>query len=323
MAVPLRLGVAMCSYNGEAYIGQQIASILAQTRPVDCIVVSDDGSTDDTPGRVEAALRAGPVPWRFLGDGRLGITQNFARAVAACDADVILLCDQDDVWQPHKVERMARVFEEDPSALLAFSDARLVDAALQDLGRSQFQMVRMTDRLHHALEGPRAFETLLRRNVVTGATVAFRRSLLDAALPFMDGWLHDEWLAILAAVQGGLRCVAEPLVLYRQHWRNQCGMRPEGLARQLRQAAQQGAAPTGVMRLQVLQHRLNQTASHGTPAQFKCLGASLQFAQWQVALPRIRPLRAMPIAAKLMLGAYQRYSGGLRCAVKDLLAARN
>ncbi len=316
----LTLGVALCTYNGAAYVGAQIESILKQTRPVHEIVVSDDGSRDDTLERVQRQLAGHPVRCTLLGDGRRGITQNFARAVAACSADVIFLCDQDDVWLPQKVERLAAVFEADPKALLVFSDARLVDQDLNDLGRSQFDMVRMRPALQRALEGPRAFETLLRRNVVTGATVAFRRTLLTRALPFIDGWLHDEWLAILAAAYDGLRCVPEPLVLYRQHGSNQCGMRPEPVVRQVSAAARTQKPGMGTKRLQAVLDRLQSHPSERAQAQLEWLRAAESFQAVRSALPPGRWQRVAQIAAWLLGGRYNRFGDGVRSAAKDFLA---
>lgn len=317
----LRTGVALCTYNGAAYVHEQIASILRQTHQVDRIVVSDDGSRDDTLARAAEALEGCGADWTLMPEGRLGITQNFARAVAACGTDIVFLCDQDDVWLPHKVQTVLGVFERDPQALLVFSDARLVDGQLQDLGRSQFEMVRMNQQLFTALEGPQSFETLLRRNVVTGATVAFRRTLLDDALPFVDGWLHDEWLAIIAAARGGLRGVPEPLVLYRQHGRNQCGMRPESLGEQLAGAARTSGPATGSRRLGTLTERLQARALGGASSRLAWVEDAQRFALWRSSLPAARWERALPIAAKLAAGHYARHADGLRSAAKDILAA--
>lgn len=321
---PLRIGVALCTYNGGAYIRAQLESILRQTRRVDTLVVSDDGSRDDTCTQVEQTLHAAPLHWQLLRDGRLGVTRNFARAVQACDADLILLCDQDDVWRDDKVAHLAAVFEHDPAALLAFSNAELVDAQLQPLGRTQFQHVRMTPALRQALAGPRAFEALLRRNVVTGATVAFHRRLLDLALPFAESWLHDEWLAILAAAGGGLRPVDDTLVSYRQHGRNQCGMRPEPLAQQLAAAA---AATAGrdtdirTRKLQALAQRMQGLPGERAAQQRQWLAEAQRFQARRAALPHARWQRALPVALQWVSGQYGRFADGTRSAAKDLLAA--
>jgi glycosyltransferase involved in cell wall biosynthesis len=323
---PLSVGVALCCFNGESYIEQQIASILKQTRPVDLIVISDDGSADSTVEYAKALLNTQDIPWRLIQEGRLGIAQNFARAVEACETDIIFLSDQDDIWLPQKIEELLRVFEQDANALLACSDATLVDESLIDLGRNQFDMVRMTARLRAILQGPDSFPTLLRRNVVTGATVAIRRALLVDALPFNDDWLHDEWLAIIAAARKGLRIIPIPLVLYRQHSRNQCGMRPERLTTQLSQAARRSATSDDEKRFAGLQLRLEERLSHCDKERTRYLlqiQACRVFAQWRMTLPHSRRMRIPAITRNWITGAYDRYSDGLRSAIKDLLAVRN
>ena len=315
----MKLSVAMCTYNGERFVAEQLRSILEQSKKVDEIVVSDDGSSDATLERVREALAAfpGQAPELTVLTGeRLGIVRNFSRAVGACTGDIIFLCDQDDVWLPSKVGEMISVFGHDPDALLACSDAHLVDGNLVPLGRSQFQMVRMTDGLRRSLEGPSGFEALLRRNVVTGATVAFRRELLGIALPFSDCWLHDEWLAIMAAAKGGLRLVDKPLVLYRQHGSNQCGMKPESLAAQLVQASAKAPEHSGSKRIRRVMERLD----HPDSRRMKHLESALAFEERRKSLPASRIARAFMIG--LMAEKYLRHADGARSAVKDMLARR-
>ena len=315
----MKLSVAMCTYNGERFVAEQLRSILEQSKKVDEIVISDDGSTDATLDEVRKTLAAfpGQAPeLKMLTGKRLGIVRNFSRAIDACTGDIIFLSDQDDVWLPSKVEEMISVFGRDPDALLACSDARLVDGQLGDLGRSQFQMVRMTDSLRSSLEGPEGFEALLRRNVVTGATVAFRRELLGIALPFSDCWLHDEWLAILAASKGGLRLVDKPLVLYRQHGSNQCGMRPEPLSTQLAQASAKAPEHVGARRIRHVMERLE----HPDSRRMRHLESALVFEEQRSRLSASRIARAFSIG--MMAGKYWLHADGARSAAKDMLARR-
>jgi len=108
---------------------------------------------------------------------------------------------------------------------LLHSDARLVDARLGDLGCSLFDALELgPDELQRVHEGC-GFDVLLRRSIVTGATAAFRRDLLAFAVPFGDGWIHDEWLAIMASAIGKIDVVERKLIDYRQHDANQLGMR--------------------------------------------------------------------------------------------------
>ena len=116
MTPRLSLSVALASYNGERYIAEQLDSIARQTRLPDELIISDDASTDSTPAIVHEFAQRVPFPVRFLQHERLGSTGNFELAIAACQGDIIFLCDQDDVWYPNKIEVIEAVFVNRPEA---------------------------------------------------------------------------------------------------------------------------------------------------------------------------------------------------------------
>src|SRR4051794_15860948 len=93
--------VAMCTYNGARFIGAQLASVAAQTRTPDELIVCDDRSTDETVAIVQKFADSAPFRVRLhVNEENLGSTKNFERAVSLCEGDLIALCDQDDVWLP-------------------------------------------------------------------------------------------------------------------------------------------------------------------------------------------------------------------------------
>ena len=222
-----RVSVAMATYNGGQFIAEQLQSMLAQSIAVDQIVIADDGSRDDTVGIARNALATFAGELIVLEPERksLGVTRNFERALRACTGDIIALADQDDVWHVGKLERMIAALGDD--GLLAFSDAQLVGEHGRPLeGAPQlFGGIGLTDWERATLSAGDAWPVLLRRNLVTGATAVIRRELLDLAKEFPESWVHDEWLAIVAAANGGVRLVDEPTIDYRQHGANQIGMR--------------------------------------------------------------------------------------------------
>ena len=114
MTTPLSLSVALASYNGERYIGQQLDSIARQTRLPDELVICDDASTDSTADIVREFARRAPFAVRFLQHQRMGSTRNFELAIAECRGDIIFLCDQDDVWYPNKIKTIEAVFIDRP-----------------------------------------------------------------------------------------------------------------------------------------------------------------------------------------------------------------
>ena len=222
---PTRISVALCTYNGEKYIAGQLQSIWDQTRPPDELIVADDCSADGTLEAVRAFLDAHPrlFPVRLLtAEQNRGVIGNFSRAIAACGGELIFPCDQDDIWLPEKIETLARVFDAHPECTVAFSDAALVDAEGRDLGRTLWQSLDFAPGMIGA-RYRNMLELLLNRCVVTGTAMAFRRGLLQIAEPFSSNWIHDGWLAVLAACTGELLPVDRKLVLYRQHGGNVVG----------------------------------------------------------------------------------------------------
>jgi glycosyltransferase involved in cell wall biosynthesis len=223
-AAPL-VSVALASYNGDRYIGEQLRSILGQTRLPDQIVISDGGSTDETVRIAREVLARNPlVPWKLIADGaRLGVGANFQRAIGATSGQLIVLSDQDDSWHADRLARTIPAFD-DPRVLLAGGNARLVDEHGTSLSVDLFGALGIGAPELEGLRGDRSFALLIRRNLMTGATVAFRRELLRASEPFPSDWVHDEWLAIIAAATGRLSIDPDPLIDYRQHGANAIGV---------------------------------------------------------------------------------------------------
>lgn len=95
--------VAMCTYNGEKYIKEQLESIIHQTLPPDEIIICDDGSNDHTISAIKETMRVWRGSWMLVqNEKNLGYKKNFQKAISLCQGDIIYLSDQDDVWDLHK-----------------------------------------------------------------------------------------------------------------------------------------------------------------------------------------------------------------------------
>ncbi|WP_036115728.1 MULTISPECIES: glycosyltransferase [Luteibacter] len=225
---PLKTSVVVCTYNGQAYVAEQLNSLLAQSRTPDEIVIGDDASDDETWSLVcDFVARAegrGITAIAFRNARRVGYVENFSRTLRSAVGDVIFLRDQDDVWHADKVAVMTASFEHDPALLFAHSDARLVDQGGGYLGHCLFYALEVTKRELDGIDSGGAFEVYLRRNLATGAASAFRRSLLTMAQPLPQEWVHDAWLVVVAAATGRVSIVADCLIDYRQHPKNQIGV---------------------------------------------------------------------------------------------------
>ena len=228
---PVRTSVAMCTFNGETYLREQIESILRQSVKVDEIVVADDASTDRTRALLEGYRDERPHLFRlFFRDTNFGAIDNFGFAVEQCRGEVIFLCDQDDVWQPRKVELVLERFR-NPRCLMLFTDGRLIDATGEQLKLRLWQRFRFSyfrQFLWRRVPGAACLDLLSNNNKVTGATVALHKRLLAHALPISllpHGYWHDAWFALHAAANDGLEFGADCLIDYRVHAKQQVGIK--------------------------------------------------------------------------------------------------
>jgi glycosyltransferase involved in cell wall biosynthesis len=218
-----RISIALCTFNGSRYVREQLQSIESQTRPPNEMVVCDDGSSDDTLDILHEFASRAAFPVRVLANERtLGVAQNFARAITLCEGDVIMLCDQDDVWKPHKTQSMLRALQINTGAVYAFSDAEMVSDDGAPLGQKLWDAVRIRDRIPK-FHGARQVETLLRHNLIPGSSMALRSSFKKVFLPVPSGWMHDYWFALLGSTLAFGIPVDDTLFMYRRHAEQVCG----------------------------------------------------------------------------------------------------
>ena len=324
----LLASVALCTYKGESYLAAQLDSILAQTRPPQEVVVFDDVSPDGTWALLDAyAPRFCAAGIRFAmhrNAVNLGYVANFQQALLATTGAVVFLCDQDDIWHPDKIERFLPNFERRPDLMALHSDARLVDRNGDDTGIRLFEALEVTRTELDAIHSGRAFEVLVRRNVVTGATLAVRRTVFENAFPVPIGWIHDEWLGMVATFIGTIDCVEEPTIDYRQHESNQVGARRRGFVERL--------TGGGMSRLEFMTRTslrtqtLLEIAETGPlrPAEacLQMLRDRLIHARFRAAPPERWPARLSAVLREYASGRYSRFSNGPRSALSDLLLLR-
>ncbi|MEO8262690.1 MAG: glycosyltransferase family 2 protein [Pseudolysinimonas sp.] len=324
----LTVSVALCTYNGARFVAEQLRGILAQTRPAAQLIVADDGSTDGTLDVVEATVAAhrashpGSTPaLRILtGDRHFGVAANFGRALAAADGDLIALSDQDDVWYPDRLARLVAACEAVPEALLIHSDARLIDEHGTDLGTTLFAALPVAAHELALIHEGRGFEAYIHRNLATGATCIIRRGLRDVALPIPDGWVHDEWLAMLSSALARTDVVEEPLTGYRQHGSNQIGVRRVTLGVRLERLREPREPRNGrlLRRARSLVERLD--ALDGVMAEKRqAARGKLVHEQRRSALPATRIARVPRVIAGAARGDYARFGNGAQDVLRDIV----
>jgi cellulose synthase/poly-beta-1,6-N-acetylglucosamine synthase-like glycosyltransferase len=330
MSIPpfLKISVALCTHNGARFLREQVRSICLQTLSPAEIVLSDDASTDGSVDVVRATVaecaaeRPGHAVALRIFENRpaLRVVKNFEQAIGACTGELIALSDQDDVWMPDRLAQMAARFAQDERLLLLHTDARLVDSQRRDLGQTLFHALEVTPSEIEGVHTGRAFDVLLRRNLVTGATTVFRRSLLADALPLPVEWVHDEWLGIIASTTGRVELLEQPLIEYRQHESNQIGARRDTFAEKVRKAL--GARGTlhveRAVKAELLLARLLQLGDRIPPEIIEKVRGKIVHQRFRAALPASRLARCGPILREAMTGRYDKFGRGVRGVVRDL-----
>ena len=128
------ISVAMATYNGEKYIKEQLDSILKQLNNNDEIIISDDGSTDNT---INIINSYNDKRIRIIEGPHKSVKQNFANAISNCKGKYIFLSDQDDIWLDYKVDTVLKVFET-TNCTCVVHDAQVFDSNTNEVIMDSF-----------------------------------------------------------------------------------------------------------------------------------------------------------------------------------------
>lgn len=202
------ISVCMTTYNGEAFLAQQLDSILPQLQADDEVLISDDGSTDQTPA-ILAQYAQQDERIRLLDGPRQGVIRNVESVLRQARGRYLFLADQDDIWLPNRCADMLAVFHAHPDVQLVLADLAVIDAQGQLVAPSYFALRRVR---------PGFWPNVLRNGYI-GAGMAITAELQAEALPFPAQLpMHDMWLGALA----GKHVALLPTVLthYRRHTQN-------------------------------------------------------------------------------------------------------
>ncbi len=206
---PPFVSIAMCTYNGERFVRQQLDSLIAQSyRPIE-IIIQDDCSTDSTREILkEYEARHACIHLGF-NEVNLGYCRNFEKALGRCSGQYIALCDQDDVWFPEKIETFVR---EIGGRSLIYSVPSYIDGDGVPIAPPRVATPRPEGRCPLGL---------LFSFPVTGHLSMIDSAVLKHALPFPDAVAaHDYWVTLVASALGGIKPLDAVLSHYRVHGGN-------------------------------------------------------------------------------------------------------
>jgi glycosyltransferase involved in cell wall biosynthesis len=203
----------------SALFEAQVQSIKDQSLSTWGCIVCDDGSTQSSRAEIRRIIGDDPRFVVIENDERLGFYRNFERALGLVPQDVpfVALADHDDRWHADKLARLAEHLERNENVTLVASDARLIDTHGAVISDSFYE---------HRMPTHDDPYSLFLVNSLIGASMMFRRTILDVALPFpraFDDVYHDHWLARVASGMGSIGFIADPIYDYVQHGRNVLG----------------------------------------------------------------------------------------------------
>jgi len=328
-AATLTLSVALCTYNGERYLPEQLASIANQTVLPNEMVVVDDGSSDGSVALVSQWATSVPFTVHIhQNTSNLGSTKSFEKAMSLCTGDVIVLSDQDDAWRNDRLAQTAAWLVNNPAMEAVFCNADLIDEFSKPVGQRIWELVQFGPESQEKWRQGLGHELLFSGYIVTGATMAIRRSALPALVPFpthVQYLIHDAWLSLVLALKGTIGFIDEPLVFYRQHSRQQVGFKASRakvtMKDRLNRSRNERMAPILQTATRFRQVReLLDSRTDISPQRLTRLHRMVKHLAWRIRLPSVRIFRLPLVAGELAKGNYQLFPGHWwKTALGDLL----
>lgn len=213
------ISVAIATYNGEKFIEKQLQSIFDQTMQVDEVVVCDDCSTDHTID----ILKKYPVSI-YENEKTLGFKLNFHKAISLCKGDYIFLCDQDDIWEKDKVEKLIQIMKENPKVHVCASAFVYIDAYDEFLTNkksiSLYPARCMDDSLNEIV-----LDSIVSINYFQGSSLVIDKWMKDIFVSKYDPRIEHDWfICLISSSYDGMYFYNKPLFRYRIHENNEIGI---------------------------------------------------------------------------------------------------
>lgn len=202
------VSIAMCSYNGERFIKEQLDSILNQTYNNIELIIVDDCSKDNTIEIIEEYLNKDNRIKFYKNVKNLGFVKNFEKSISLCTGKYIALADQDDIWKKNKLEVFVAEIKDNT---LIYSDAILIDKDSKILNK---ELIRPNANLAKG----RCNKAFIFTNCVSGNTLMFKKELIPHILPIPEQIsFHDIWIAFVASSIGTITPTEESFTYYRRY----------------------------------------------------------------------------------------------------------
>ena len=211
-----KVSVAVATYNGENYLREQLDSLYSQTVVPDEIVVCDDCSNDGTCDILEEFHRKKGLKY-YINSCNLGVNKNFEKAIRLCKSDYIVICDQDDIWFPQKIQillkKMIEVEKGEPCVVSSQNEYMK-----NNMSRKPYCVKK---------DSVGVAATLLCAGNNQGCSLMLNRKMIELLKPFpisyKDVMMYDCYISFVAATCGIKYNLGQVLMAYRHHNSNVTG----------------------------------------------------------------------------------------------------
>lgn len=214
-----KISVIIPLYNHACYIAATLESVLAQTSPVDEIILIDDGSSDNGFSVAQEVL-AKTRNVTLLQQENADAYNTINRAISISQGDYLAVLNSDDLFTPQKIERCRRIINEIKDINLIAGDISYIT----DDGRKPKKAIKWIKEAYSFLgeTGLPQLSLLYRNFVSTTSNMVFSRSLWESSGGFQPlRYCHDlDFLMFAHQNKKIFLDFGYCHVLYRQHKNN-------------------------------------------------------------------------------------------------------
>ncbi len=199
----------MCTYNGAACLQEQLDSLVNQTYKNLEMVIVDDVSSDNSFEIIKEYQQKDSRIRIYQNEKNPGYNKNFEKAIGLANGNYIAPCDQDDIWEPGKIEIMMNSWPANSLFIYSLSGSFYND---------DFKSRKPAPRTYYAdIDN---IHSLVFNSPVHGHASMFKKELLNYCIPFPADIFYDWWMSMHAASIGVIGCVPQTLTWHRVHEKN-------------------------------------------------------------------------------------------------------
>lgn len=214
----MRVSVALCTYNGEKYLSHQLDTIMNQTVMPDELIICDDGSFDQTIEILNNYQKRYPQIFKiFTNETNLGYIKNFEKAIYLCTNEIIIISDQDDVWEKDKIQETILFFDKNTQFDGVFHDLKLIDGESEQPSYLNWKNITHETVIREIQENKLFISLVNKGSFILGCALAIRKSALEKYNIKDFPIAHDYFIVQKLSIKNKLGFIPKALSSYRLH----------------------------------------------------------------------------------------------------------